>query len=145
MLNAFFARLHMPVENRGIRADAQFVCRAVHFHPSVGTQFALEDLIMHAVVKNLRAAAGHRSESRLFERHQHLARRQAGDLREMIDLDGRQGLQVQLGEALARRCEASTNTTPEAATDATRRQCAPRCPRGRRFAGNAEDILMGNS
>jgi hypothetical protein len=54
-------RLHVAVEHRGVAVDAELMRRAVDVEPAVGPDLALEDFIVHAIVEDLRAAAGERA------------------------------------------------------------------------------------
>jgi hypothetical protein len=56
--DAFLHRLHVPIQHRGVGEDAECVGGAVDVEPLVGADLALEDLVVHAVVEDLRAAAG---------------------------------------------------------------------------------------
>ena len=73
----------------------------MHFEPFIRPHFSLEHFIVHAIVKYFRAAAGHRAQTGLFQRFQHLADAHAGDPGEMDDFDGGEGLDVKRGRRRA--------------------------------------------
>ena len=70
---ALLRRLHVAVEHRRVGVDAEAVGGAMDFEPAVRADLAFEDFIVHAVVEDLRAAAGQAAEAGFAQGDQHFA------------------------------------------------------------------------
>ncbi len=89
----------MAVENGGVGFDAKLMGGAVDFHPAVGPKFSLEDGVVDAIVEDFCPTAGHRAETRFLQGDQYLPCGEFADLREVVDLNGGEGLHVKLRKA----------------------------------------------
>ena len=67
MIDSFGGSFDMAIEHGRVGIDAKVMSRAMHFKPAVGVDFALEDFIVYAVIKNLRAAARQAAEAGGFQ------------------------------------------------------------------------------
>ena len=81
VIDAVFVVLDVAVEHGGIRLQARPRCAAARrSQPVVAINLVIADDVPHAVGENFRAAAGHGVEARVFQLHQHLARRHLAEL-----------------------------------------------------------------
>ena len=94
VVDALLVRLHVPVEHRAVRRDAERVGVAMDVEPLVGVLLAGRDEPPHSVGEDLGAAARQRPEPRGLQLAQHRLVRDAGELRHVVHLAGREELQV---------------------------------------------------
>ena len=92
--------LDVAVEHGAVALDPHAVGDAVDLDPLVGVQLAVADDLPHFRMEDLGAAAGERAEPRVPQPAQHLLDGELLALGEPADLDGGEGLQVGVGEAL---------------------------------------------
>ena len=71
VMQPFAALFNVPVQHGRIRIDPQFMRRAMHIKPLVAADLALEGLIVHAIIKDLRAAARQAAKARCDQITQH--------------------------------------------------------------------------
>ena len=94
VIDAFLQRLDVPVEHRDVRADAEPVRDAVDGEVAIGIALVVADLPAHALGEDLGAAAGQRVEARGHQLAQHGLVGHAVQVGEEGDLDGREGLEM---------------------------------------------------
>ena len=94
VVDALLVRLHVAVEHRAVRRDAERVGVAMDVEPLVGVLLARRDEPPYAVGEDLGAAARQRAEPRRLQLAQHRLVRDARELRHVVDLAGREELQV---------------------------------------------------
>ena len=97
VVDAVVRLFDVAVEHRAVRAEAEFVGRAMDFEPAAGVGFVFADLVADFGVEDFRAAAGQAAEAGVDHVFEDLADRLLGEAAEPIDLDGRPGFEVQLG------------------------------------------------
>src|ERR1700690_364599 len=69
---------------------------AMDVEPGIGPDFSLEDFGVHAVVENLRAAAGQAAQAGVAQGQEGIFNVEPRDAAEMNDLNGGESLDVQL-------------------------------------------------
>ena len=87
--------LQVPIEHRGIGAQAELMGRAMDLDPAAGVGLVLADLIADFGMKDLGAAAWQAPQACIAQLGEHFANRAASEMREPIDFHGRPGLQMQ--------------------------------------------------
>ena len=97
VIDAMLERLDVPVEHRRVRAHAHAVRDAVHLEVLVGGRLVVRDARAHVRVEDLGAAAGQAVEPRRAQPLEHLVVGHPVVLREEVDLDRREALEVHVG------------------------------------------------
>ena len=95
----------VAVEHGRIGVDTEAVGGAMDFEPFVGADFSFEGFVMHAVVEDFGAAAGHAAQAGFTKGGQNVADAHAGDAAQVNDLDGGEGFDVELGAGGANAAE----------------------------------------
>ena len=98
-------RLHVAVEHRTIRTDAELVCLTMDGNPLFTRQFLVSDCGTDAGAEHLGATAGHRVEPRFPEREQRFTNAHLINARDVRDLDGGEGLDMDVREIRLERAE----------------------------------------
>ena len=98
VLQALLDRLHMTVEHGRVRAYAERVRRLHRLDPLGGCRLLRADDLSHAIREDLRPAARERRKSRLLQGGEHFLDALARHFGEMHDLDGRERLDVGIGQ-----------------------------------------------
>ncbi|HRP46420.1 MAG TPA: hypothetical protein PLT07_02615 [Trueperaceae bacterium] len=102
VIEALLERLDVPVEHGGVRRQPEFVRRAVHLQPTLCAYLGPRDALAHAVGEDLGPTTRQRHQASGLELLQDFAVVEAWprDLREVVDLGGRPGLDLRSRVAL---------------------------------------------
>jgi len=98
LVDAVVGVFQMAVEHRGVRAEPEFVGRAMDFQPTGGVGLVLANLIADLGMKDFRPAAGQAAEAGVAQFRQHFADGAAGQVCEPVQFDRRQALRCSRGK-----------------------------------------------
>ena len=113
VLDALLDRLHVPVHHRRRRRHPELVRVAHHVEPLRRLRLLRRDDVAHAVDEDLAAAAGDRVQAGVAQARERLPDGQLGAARDVLDLGGRERVQMDLVALLDRAEEVLVVIDPE--------------------------------
>src|SRR6185369_13886537 len=96
VVHSFLESFNMTVKHRRIRPNAGLVNSTRHFQPAIARHFVSRNQRPRPLCKYFRAATGTTAHSRFTQSRDDPVERLFRDLREEIELDHREGLEVNL-------------------------------------------------
>ncbi len=103
--DAIGVRLHVAIQHRAVRADSETMRRAMHVDVLGPAELLVGDLLANGGTERLGTAAGHRVQTCLAQRDEHVLPRHLLDARDVRDLDGRERLDVDVRKLALERTE----------------------------------------